>query len=92
MPYIKDEWNEIVMQGRREMLNPAAHGVLPETAGEVNFCITMVILDYLQRLHKTHYVDYNEAIGVFECAKLEFYRRKVATYEDTKVEENGDVY
>jgi len=30
--------------------------------------------------------------GVLECAKLELYRRIAAPYEDTKIEENGDVY
>jgi hypothetical protein len=30
-------------------------------------------------------------IGELECAKLEIYRRKVAPYEDEKIEENGDV-
>lgn len=31
-------------------------------------------------------------MGVFICAMLEFYRRVVGPYEDTKRAENGDVY
>jgi len=30
-------------------------------------------------------------IGVLECVKQEFYRRKVAPYEDIKIIENGDI-
>ena len=32
------------------------------------------------------------AIGALEAAKLEFYRRVVAPYEDQKMLDNGDVY
>ena len=38
------------------------------------------------------YRDFNAAIGVLECAKLELYRRAAATYEDAKLAEHGDVY
>ena len=30
--------------------------------------------------------------GVYRCVQLELYRRLAGPYEDTKVEENGDVY
>jgi hypothetical protein len=39
-----------------------------------------------------NYKHINEIIGVLECAKQEFYRRVAAPYEDTKIQENGDVY
>lgn len=38
------------------------------------------------------YAIYNRLIGVIECIKQEFYRRKVSPYEDKKCKENGDVY
>lgn len=34
----------------------------------------------------------SDLLGVFECVKLEFYRRIVAPYEDAKIAENGDVF
>jgi hypothetical protein len=37
------------------------------------------------------YRDYHAVIGALEAAKLEFYRRQVAPYEDGKIAENGDV-
>jgi hypothetical protein len=30
-------------------------------------------------------------IGALENCKMELYRRKIAPYEDIKIEENGDV-
>ena len=37
------------------------------------------------------YGDYSRFIAELECCKLEIYRKLVAPYEDTKIEENGDV-
>jgi len=64
-----------------------------ETPGELNYIITKKIDAYLGRQNMS-YAALNEAIGVLECAKLELYRRIVATYEDSKIAnpENGDVY
>ncbi|MBU2542645.1 hypothetical protein KJ785_03735, partial [Patescibacteria group bacterium] len=58
-------------------------------AGELNYSITKLLLA-LKGAGK--YKDYNELVGALESAKLEFYRREIAPYEDIKVEENGDVY
>lgn len=67
-----------------------ADNLCVKDAGELNYCITTLIVNYLGMVPK--YADFNEAIGVLECAKLELYRRMVAPYEDTKCAENGDVY
>ena len=57
--------------------------------GELNYCITRLLIACY-----THdgYFDLQRAIGVLECAKLEFYRRAVAPYEDGKARANGDAY
>lgn len=60
-----------------------------EVPGELNYLITKLCHMYLESKSGC-YGDYNEVIGVLECAKLEFYRRKVAAYEEVKIEENGD--
>lgn len=62
-----------------------------EHPGELNFQITGLVREFIEE-HGQNYRTYNSAIGVLECAKLELYRRMVAPYEDTKKEENGDVY
>jgi hypothetical protein len=37
------------------------------------------------------YTRGNELIGVMECVKQEFYRRRLGIYEDLKLKENGDI-
>ncbi len=62
-----------------------------QTPGELNYVITKTVDAYLNRTPR-NYANYNEVIGVLECAKLELYRRVIAEYEDLKMAENGDVY
>jgi len=64
---------------------------VPETSGELNFIITDICLAY-RPADLRNYEHYNTIIGALESAKLEFYRRSVAPYEDKKIEENGDVF
>jgi len=79
MPYIKKD--------RREAL--VNHTM--QTAGELNYNLTMVCKEYLE-LKRLSYATINDIVGALEGAKLEFYRRIAAPYEDTKIAENGDVY
>ena len=55
--------------------------------GHLNYVITVLF----KKLYSPRYFNYNRAIGVLECIKQEFYRRIVSSYEDTKIEEHGDV-
>jgi len=86
MPYI--------LQSNRDRLDPKIKELAKtidfnQRAGELNYTITKLLLT-LKGAEK--YQDYNELIGALESAKLEFYRREIAPYEDVKVKENGDVY
>lgn len=81
MPYIK--------QNTRETLN--SDTVVPANAGELNYKITTKIFQYFEANGGT-YQQVNDILGALEGAKLEFYRRVVAPYEDFKMKENGDVY
>lgn len=83
MPYIT--------RHRREEIDK---GGTPENAGELNYVITTTIIKYLHELtcgQPNTYADYNEIIGVLECAKLELFRRIVVPYENKKKRLNGDV-
>lgn len=81
MPYI-DSPNRMDLQ-YREALTP----------GELNYILTSLCDDYARtRDPNVGYAAINEVIGVLECAKLEFYRRIAAPYEDIKCKQNGDVY
>ena len=58
--------------------------------GELNYLITKLGHMYIDR-HGRSYNTLSDVIKAMECAKLEFYRREVAPYEDLKAKENGDV-
>lgn len=79
MPYIKQEDRDMIDEGAR-----------PDTPGELNYLLTLCLLDYVEDKGES-YQTYNDIIGALEACKLEFYRRRVAPYEDLKIAENGDV-
>ena len=59
------------------------------TAGDLNYLISRMIWHVFD-VQKS-YNSANALMGVLECIKQEFYRRKVAPYEDQKIKENGDI-
>jgi len=89
MPYIKPE-DRLKFDARINALitDITLHKA---TDGDMNYIITR-LLDAAFDLKNTKYTKINTAVGVLECCKLELYRRKAADYEDTKIQENGDVY
>lgn len=76
---------------RRYALDPQAKGDVAKTPGELNYQITQLCLDYLDK-HMQGYQWYNDVIGALECAKLEMYRKRISLYEDKKAIENGEIY
>jgi hypothetical protein len=64
---------------------------VPRNAGELNYTFTWAALEYI-RENGESYQTYNDIIGALEGAKLELYRRRVASYEDGKKAVNGDVF
>lgn len=56
--------------------------------GKLNYVITKMLIS----LYSPSYFNYNRALGVLSAVSHEFYRRRVAVYEDKKIEEHGDVY
>lgn len=81
MPYIKTERRTEMFEG-----DPT-----PQTVGELNFILTMVIKEYM-KTHGLSYKTINDIVGALENCKMEFYRRIATPYEDTKITENGDVF
>lgn len=80
MPYIKAEDRYALKMGDAAV-----------TPGQLNYLITKLIESYIIT-NGANYSIFNDIVGAVEGAKLEFYRRIVAPYEDKKREENGDVY
>ena len=66
-------------------------GESPLTAGELNYAITRLVLDYL-KARPVSYHALNEVMGVLGCVQQELYRRRTAPYEDGKARVNGDVF
>ena len=81
MPYIRESVRHAI----------DVNGEEPRQIGDLNYKITKLCKAWLYAQGES-YATYNSLIGVLECAKLEFYRRMVAPYEDQKIAENGDVY
>lgn len=81
MPYIKPELRDEILLHPEAIVN----------AGELNYYISSLINHFINKKGRS-YSTINEVIGALECAKLELYRRIAAPYEDTKMEQNGEVY
>jgi len=87
MPYIKkhdrNKWQKLIKEAGRIIKGlPVEH-----LDGELNYFISKIIINS----YPPKYFNYNRAIGLLECIKQEFYRRKVGRYEDKKIKENGDI-
>ncbi len=65
--------------------------ITPETPGELNFAITMLMIGYLSQKGLS-YTNAQETISQANEAAAEFRRRILTPYEDKKIAENGDVY
>lgn len=87
MPYITKQ--------QREELDPWIYRLLcklKETQWDVgclNYVITRLLWEYFREIRR--YKTINDIVGVLECVKAEFLRRKANDYEDEKIVENGDL-
>jgi ribosomal protein S3AE len=87
LPYIKSENRKKYDKILKELVSILKALPPEEIDGELNYVVTKM----LKEIYPLRYFHINKAIGVLECAKLEFYRRVAAPYEDTKIKESGDV-
>lgn len=87
MPYITPELREDFEEPLQNLIKLLDWVDSDKIDGIMNYIITRLI----KCLYEPSYREYNAAIGVLECAKLELYRKVVAPYEDKKAKENGDV-
>ncbi len=83
---------------RRQHFEPAlkalgqAMATIPDLKpGDLNYLITRLATEYMQ-IGGLSYKNINDVLGAAEGAKLEFYRRLAAPFEDTKIASTGDVY
>ena len=91
MPYI-ERGDKLVYTGALAEIQDAFASV-GAGDGDLNYMLTQVAIAWMM-YHKPPY-SYSlrgRVLLAFEAAKLEYYRRVMAPYEDEKREENGDVY
>ena len=79
MPYIPENERQAI-----------ADGCTPVTAGQLNYKIHLLLEEYLET-NGVNYQTCNDVMGALQGVQQEFYRRKVADYEDQKIAENGDI-
>ena len=84
MPYIKQE--------KRALLDPHLEklSAVVATEGELNYCLYKLSCLLIEKMGES-YDNYSLCSSAMEHAKLEWYRRRVAPYEDKKILENGDI-
>lgn len=87
MPYIpkkdREKYREICNQLVKILSS------VPETKvdGEINYIISYL----LTKIYPVSYYSCNRAIGALTCATLEYYRTRLAPYEDRKIIENSSL-
>ena len=67
-------------------------GLCPATPGELNYSISKLIDRYLRFHAPVRYQHLNDVLGALQGAKQEFYRLVVVPYEETKRQEDGNVF
>lgn len=83
MPYVNKESRNKLM-----FVESALEDVgIDMNAGDLQYIIAVAI----KHMAPYNYQTMNDVMGALAGAQMEFYRRTVAPYEDTKIEENGDV-
>lgn len=95
MPYI--------VQDKRDQLDPFIDALFRQLVGmhtddennnmegNLNYSITRLLMMIYGDRNTTRYAQINDAIGMIECMKLEFYLKVAAPYELQKEFENGAV-
>jgi len=86
MPYIDQESREKFTEPIKILWDSII------TEGELNYVMTKLALNFVSKQGGDSYTNLAKVLAAFEAAKLEFYRRKVAPYEQLKSLQNGDVY
>ena len=94
MPYITKEerprYDKLIQQVVDALVEkfPGENG-RGYSEGDLNYVISSIVWKLFDK--KPSYSAANKLMGVLKGVDLEFYRRKVAPYEDKKIKENGDI-
>ena len=92
MPYIKQEQRNVLDPAIGELQDRIHLYPTQERDGILNYIISTLVSDAIHPgIEPWRYADIARAVAVFECAKLEFYRRIAGPKEDVAIADNGDI-
>lgn len=94
MPYISKRERDFVDKTLEPLLQTLRKEPIDESLdGVLNYIVTRIVAATFEPLEgsKWPYHHIARAVAVFECAKLEFYRRVAAPKEDNVIKTNGDI-
>lgn len=87
MPYVKQyERNQVESE-----LCSLCKAIQPLNSGLVNYVITTIVASSMKPSIGWSYSTLSKALAVFRDAEAEMRRRLLDTYEEEKIEENGDI-
>lgn len=93
MPYIPSDDRPSYDDAIRRIAMTLREQPAQKRKGHANYAITQILrLAWgVDESSGESYSNYADIVGTLECAKLEIYRRWVASYEDRAIEKNGDL-
>lgn len=91
MPYISPKQRELIDPYINNLIQGITKAMVAniDIDGIANYVITKLLL---RLFPQRRYATMARALGCIAAVGLEFYRRHVAPYENTKIAESGDVY
>jgi len=95
MPYVSEVARRHLAPYLDDLIQLLEHKNTVQTPGELTYLLYRIMLAYLTGINiqtgGQSYGTLSEVLACVESAKLEFYRRKIAPYEDLKIGQNGDL-
>jgi hypothetical protein len=89
MPYIRQEFRENYDDLIDQIVDKLSRDRFVNGAGEINYVISRLIWKIFES--DKCYNMANSLMGTLGCVQAEFYRERVAPYEDVKQQENGNI-
>ena len=84
MPYIKQESRDFFDHYLNQI------NIQNFKKGDLTYCLYRLCINYMEGRTK-NYENLSSTMSCLEDAKLEWYRKRIAPYEDEKIFENGDI-
>jgi hypothetical protein len=84
MPYIHEDERGPIFESVCDLTSEIS------TCGQFAYALSLLMDNFAGK--QADFTSLSQAIGIYESVKLEFYRRRVAPYEDEACRRNGEVF